>query len=161
MEYIDTTTKGILKSLVYVFAGAYAWIEGTGLNPRIMTALAILMPLDMVLGVWKSIVVKGLKNPSSKVAKKGILVKVVVFVIPAVSGLIWWALDNKETALRVVNVQLAALMIAEGYSNIGNAYTIYTGEVLSEFDAFTFMFKRIGGNIRKLLDKIIGSDDEK
>lgn len=160
MEHIDTTGKGILKAILYVPAGIYGWIEGTGLNPRIMTALAILMALDMVLGVWKSIVVKELKSPSSKVAKKGILVKVVIFVIPAVVGLIWWALGDKETALRVVNVQLAGLMLAEGYSNIGNAYTIYTGEVLSEFDAITFIFKKTGSSIRKLLNKIMG-DDEK
>ncbi len=152
---VDVSDKGLFQSLIYVFSGVYAWIDGVGIDARIMTALAVLMLLDMITGIWKSIVVKELNNPSSKTAKKGILTKFIVFVIPAVVGLIWWALGDKDTAIRVVNVLLSGIMVAEGYSNIGNAYTIYTGEVLSEFDAVTFMFKKVGGRIQKLLEKTL------
>ncbi len=157
---IDVGIKGVLKSLLYFVAGAYAWIESVGLNAYVLTVLAVFMAMDMVLGWIKAVVVKGLDNPSSKKAKKGVLVKLVMFVIPAVVGLIWGAFD-KENAMRVVNVQLMGLMIAEGYSNIGNAYTIYTGEVLSEFDAITFMFKKSAEKIRGVFEKIIGSDEIK
>ncbi len=152
--------KGFFQALVYVVAGTYAWIDSIGLNAKVVTVLAVFMALDMVLGWVKAVVVKDLDNPSSKKAKKGGLVKLVMFVIPAVVGLVWWAFDEKDTAMRVVNVQLMGLMIAEGYSNIGNAYTIYTGEVLSEFDAITFMFKKSGEKIRFLLEKVIGSDEK-
>ncbi len=155
---IDTSIKGIFKSFVYVFACIFTWIESTGLNAYVLTVLAVFMALDMFLGWIKASVVKELDNPTSKKAKKGILVKSVIFVIPVVVGLIWGALDDKDTAIKVVNVQLMGLMIAEGYSNIGNAYAIYTGEELSEFDAITFIFKKTGGKIKLLLEKII---DEK
>ncbi len=155
---ISYDIKHLFQSLVYVFAGIYAWIDSTGLNPKIVTVLAILMALDMFLGIWKASALSHLDNPTSKKAKKGIFVKLVIFVIPAVSGLIWGALGDAETAMRVVNVQLAGLMVAEGYSNIGNAYAIYTGEEISEFDAFTFIFKKTAENIRQLLNKILGDE---
>lgn len=155
---VDTTAKGILASLVYFIGAAYTWIESTGLNPKIFTILAIFIFLDMVLGWIKAATVKDLPDPSSKKAKKGILAKAVMFVIPAVLGLIWWALGTKEVAMKVVNVLLTGLMIAEGYSNIGNAYTIYTGEVLSEFDAITYIFKRAAQIIRKMLAKLLDFD---
>ncbi len=154
---IDIGIKGLLKSLLYFVAGAYAWIENTGLSAYVLTSLALFMALDMVLGWIKASVVVGLDNPSSKKAKKGILVKSVIFVIPVVVGIIWGALGDTNTAIKVVNVQLTGLLIAEGYSIIGNAYAIYTGEELSEFDAITFLFKKTGEKIRFLLDKIIGN----
>lgn len=157
---IDTTIKGWGESVVYVVAGIYAWVESTGLNAYVLSVLALFMFLDMILGWMKAIVVKELDNPTSKKAKKGILAKVVMFTIPVVSGLIWGALGDKDTAVKVVNVQLTGLMIAEGYSNVANAYAIYTREVLSEFDAVTFVFKKTAEKIRKILERIMDEKDE-
>ena len=83
-----------------------------------------------------------------------VLTKLIIFVVPAVAGLIWGAFD-KESAFKIVNLLLTALMVAEGYSVIGNAYTIYTGEVLSEFDAITFVFKKTAQKIKLLLEKLM------
>ncbi len=152
---IDLSVKGVLQSLMYFAVGAYAWIQSIGLDAYVITALAILIALDMTLGWVKAAVVPELENPTSKRAKKGILTKMVMFAIPVVVGLIWGALHDKETALKVVNVQLTGLMLAEGYSVIGNVYAIYTGEVMSEFDAITFIIKKTGDGIKKLIDKII------
>ena len=77
----------------------------------------------------------------------------IMFSIPIVVGFMWGLFD-KENAIKVINVQLIALAIAEGYSNIANAYMIYTGEVLSEFDAVTFVIKKTAEKIRKLLDAL-------
>lgn len=156
---IDTTEKGFFEAMVYVIGGFYAWIESTGLNAYVLNVLVIFIALDMVLGWAKATVVKGLENPTSKKAKKGILAKAVMFVIPVVSGLIWAAFDDRETAVKVVNVQLMGLMIAEGYSSIANAYAVYTREELSEFDAVTFVFKKTAEKIRLLLNKVM--NDEK
>lgn len=112
------------------------------------------MTLDMILGWYKASIIGSLENPTSKKAKKGILAKCIMFVIPVVVGLIWGIFDN-EKALNVVNTLLIALTIAEGYSNIANAYSIRTGQELSEFDAVTYVFKIIAGKIKKLLTKIM------
>ncbi len=156
---IDTSTKGILGSLVYFIAGIFTWLEDTGLNTYVITGLAVFMALDMFLGWVKASVVDTIENPTSKKAKKGILVKSVIFAIPIVVGVIWGALADKESAMKVVNVQLTALLIAEGYSIVGNAYSIYTGEELSEFDAITFLLKKTAGKIKLVLEQII--DDKK
>lgn len=150
---IDYSLQGFGKAIVYVFAGIYTWIESHGIDAYAFYLLIGFMALDMILGWLKSSVVKELENPTSKKAKKGILTKCVMFVIPVVSGLIWGMFD-KDNAIKVINVQLIALAIAEGYSNIANAYMIYTGEVLSEFDAVTFVIKKTAEKIRKLLDAL-------
>lgn len=150
---IDYSLQGIGKAIVYVFGCSYAWIDSKGINAYVFYLLLGFMVLDMILGWVKASVVKQLENPTSKKAKKGILTKCIMFVIPAVSGLIWGIFD-KENALKIINVQLTALAIAEGYSNIANAYIIYTGEELSEFDAVTYVFKTTALKIKKLLNTI-------
>lgn len=155
---VDTTERGLIGVAIYVVSSTYTWLESTGLNAYVLTVLAVFMFMDMLLGWVKAGRVASLPNPTSKKAKKGILAKAVMFVIPVVVGLIWGALGDKDTAMRVVNVQLTGLMIAEGYSSIGNAYAIYTGEELSEFDAITYLFKKTAEKIRFVLDKIFGDD---
>lgn len=150
---VDVTPIGIGKAVLYFFAGVYTWVESHGIDAYAFHLLIGFMVLDMILGWVKSSVVKELENPTSKKAKKGILTKCVMFVIPVVSGLIWGIFD-KDNAIKVINVQLTGLAIAEGYSNIANAYMIYTGEVLSEFDAVTFVIKKTAEKIRSLLDAV-------
>lgn len=150
---LDTSMFGWLKSAGYIIACTYAWIDEKGINAYVMSVLLCFMALDIILGWIKASIIKELDNPTSKKAKKGILSKSIMFAIPAISGLIWGAFD-KEGAIRIVNLQLMALMVAEGYSNIANSYTIYTGEVLSEFDAVTYVFKKTAQKIRGLLGRV-------
>lgn len=151
---IDSSFAGIFKTISYLFFIAYTWLESKGINAYVFYVLIFFMVLDIATGVWKSNVVKGLENPSSKIAKKGIITKVVMFTIPVVCGLIWGIFD-KENALNVVNTMLVALVLAEGFSIIGNSYTIYTREVLTEYDAVTFLFKAVGNAIKALLEKTL------
>lgn len=155
MLKLDVSFSGIMKALFYAVVCMYSWLESTGINAYVFSVLIGFMTLDMVLGWCKASIVESLESPTSKKAKKGILAKIIMFVIPVVVGLIWGIFD-KENALRVVNTQLIALTIAEGYSNIANAYAIYTKEELSEFDAVTFVFKKAGKGIKDLLTKILG-----
>lgn len=154
---INFSFKGILEAIIYVIVGIYTWVESIGLNAYVFTVLLVFMLLDMILGIWKSSVVKTLENPTSRKAKRGVLVKLLMFTIPAISGLIWGAFD-KDGALKIVNLQLSALMVAEGYSNIANAYIIYTGDKIEEFDAVTYVFKKVSEKIKNLLKKLL--DDE-
>ena len=151
---LDISIGGILKALLYCVVCAYSWLETHGINAYVFSVLIGLMSLDMLLGWGKASTVKTLENPTSKKAKKGILAKTIMFVIPVVVGLVWGIFD-KDNALNVVNTFLIALAVAEGYSNIANAYAIITGEELSEFDAVTFVIKKAAEQIRNLLSKII------
>ncbi len=139
---IDTSFLGIVKAIFYGLVCTYSWLDSTGINAYVFTVLLGFMTLDMVLGWCKASVVKSLESPTSKKAKKGILAKSIMFVIPVVVGFVWGIFDQ-ENAMKIVNTQLIALTIAEGYSNIANAYAIYTKEELSEFDAVTFVFKKL------------------
>lgn len=156
---IDTSIKGIIETSVYIITGVYAWIEDKGISAYILTVLLVFMLMDMLLGVLKASVVKTLPNPTSKKAKRGILTKILMFMLPAVSGLIWGAFDV-ESALKIVNLQLSALMVAEGYSIIGNVYAIRTGEEIDEFDAGTYVVRKIANFIKKLLKKLLNEQDD-
>lgn len=151
---VDTSLKGMAKAFMYVVACLYTWIDAHGINAYVFTALFFLMALDIVLGVIKSKVVSTLPNPSSRKAKKGILTKLIMLVIPAVTGIVWGAF-HAENALKIVNLLLTALMVAEGYSNIANAYAIYSGEELEEYDAVSFVFKKAGQKIKELLEALL------
>lgn len=158
---LDLSVKGFLKSLVYVACAAYTWVNSIGIDAYLIVALAVAMGLDMLLGWIKAAKVDSLTNPTSRRAIHGILSKSVIFAIPVVVGLVWGAIDSSETAMKVVNVQLMGILIAEAYSVIGNVYAIYTGESLSEFDAFTYLIKATGKGIRKLLEKMISNESER
>lgn len=151
---IDTSIKGIFQALVYAVGCVYAWLDTNGINTYVFTVLFGFMGLDIFLGWIKASVVKGLPNPTSKIAKKGILVKILLLLVPAIVGLVYGAF-NVENAFKAVNMFLIALMIAEAYSNIANIYMIYTGEVLSEFDAVTFVIKKAGNKLKKLIEAIL------
>lgn len=153
---IDTSIKGWAESAVYVIVGFYAWLNSTGVNAYVFSVLAFFMALDMSLGWVKAKRVHELEDPTSKKAKKGILTKLVMLVLPVVVGLIWGAFDDHESAFKVVNVLLTGLMVAEGYSCIANAHAVRTGELLSEFDAVTFVFKKTAEKIRNLLEELMG-----
>lgn len=152
---IDYSIKGWLESITYGFVAAYSWIGSTGINARIFTILATLMLLDTFLGVWKSIAVPEL-TPTSKKAKVGGLTKILIFVIPAVFGLVWGLFDP-EGAFKIVNTQLSILAVAEGFSCVGNAGAIYTREVITEFDAVTYFFKKSSDKLKNLLKKLLSN----
>lgn len=154
MIKMDTSIWGWLKTIGYGIACVYSWLDTTGINAYVFTTLLVCMILDMILGVQKAKVVNALESPTSKKAKKGIISKAIMFVIPAVVGLVWGIFD-KENALRVVNTLLTALAIAEAYSNVANAYIIYTGELLSEFDAVSYVIKKSARKIKALLEKFL------
>lgn len=151
---IDLSIYGLVKSIGYLVVGAYTCVGETGINAHVLFVLFFFMLLDMILGVIKAITVPALDNPISRKAKKGILTKIIMFILPIVSGLMWSTID-KDSAIYIVNLQLTALMVAEAYSNVGNAYTIYTGEVLTEFDAITFVFRKSAEKIKSVLEKIM------
>ncbi len=151
---IDTSIKGILKSVVYAIICTYSWLNEQGINAYALSVLLGFMITDMALGIWKAKRVSELENPTSKEAKKGIITKFVMFVIPPVGGLIWGLFD-KPNALKIVNMLIVALAVAEGYSVIGNAGAIYSGKNITEFDAVTYVFKVVGALIKNVLEKFL------
>ncbi len=156
---IDTSIKGILKSIFYAVVCGYSWLNEQGINAYALSVLLGFMILDMVLGVWKARRVDALKNPTSKEAKKGIITKLLIFIIPVVVGLIWGLFD-KPNALKIVNMFIVALAIAEGYSIIGNAGAIYSGSNITEFDAITYIFRVSTNMIKTMLEKFIGNNTD-
>lgn len=156
---IDTTMIGIAKAISYFFVCFYTWLHSTGIDAYAFHVLVVFMVLDMILGAWKAKRVKELNNPSSREAKKGIATKLIIFTIPVVSGLIWGLFD-KENPIKIVNTLLVALALAEGYSVIGNAYSVYSRKKISEFDAITYIFKSVSNAIKNLLEKTLKNFDE-
>lgn len=151
---IDKSWTGFFKSLLYGFMCVYSWLESQGIDAYAVFVLMGLMSLDMLLGVVKARKLKELENPSSKEAKKGITTKVIMLILPVVAGLLWGLID-KSNAVKISNLLLVALALAEGYSVVGNSYSVLTGKVVSEYDAVTFIFKSVSNGIRLMLEKLL------
>ncbi|MEQ3501144.1 phage holin family protein [Tenacibaculum sp. SSH1-16] len=154
--HIDYSTSGIFKAISYVFFCFYTWLNSIGIDAYAFYTLIIFMFLDIITGLLKAKRVPNLKNPSSREGKKGILSKIIMFVIPVICGLMWGLFD-KQNALKVVNTLLVALAMAEGYSAIANAGSAYSRKNLVEYDAVTYVFKSISSIIKNLLEKLLNS----
>ncbi|SED10768.1 Bacteriophage holin family protein [Tenacibaculum sp. MAR_2009_124] len=153
---IDLSLKGIVQAISYLFIGFYTWLNSVGINAYAFHVLVFFMVLDMCFGAWKANRVPELSNPSSREAKKGIVSKIIMFSIPVVVGFMWGLFD-KANALKVVNTSLMALAVAEGYSVVANAGSVYSRKNLVEYDAVTFVFKTTSRIIKNILEKILNN----
>ncbi|WP_440880627.1 phage holin family protein [Tenacibaculum sp. C7A-26P2] len=151
---VDFSLKGIIQAVSYLAICFYSWLNSVGIDAYAFHVLLLFMVLDMFFGVLKAKKIPELKNPSSREAKKGIVSKIIMFSIPVVVGFTWGLFD-KNNAIRVVNTSLIALAIAEGYSVVANAGSVYSGKNLREYDAVTYLFKVVTRLIRGLLEKFL------
>lgn len=154
-EYVELAT--------YPIAALAAIATANGINTQFIYILSILMGLDFAMGVARAALLPQLDNPSSQKATLGLIKKALVLVIIGVIALVFKVLS--ETAMPyLVNTLIAIFVVAEGYSVIGNIYMIYTGEVLSEFDAVTAIIKGVGSKletlVKKMLNRFVDSSDD-
>lgn len=136
-----TTTYVTIKNLSYIPAMIL------GLSMHSYSSLAVLLIIDVITGAWRSSVLEGGQSVTSWKAVNGLVSKFLFLLIPLVV-----AFMGKGIGLELVSLAqsaLGVLILATGYSIIGNIYTIRTGIRVKEFDAIRIILKQIEALLEK------------
>ena len=81
---LDLSFAGLIKTSPYLIMTGIYWLESQGVNIQWITGFFILLSIDILTGVWKSIVVKSLPNPTSKVGLRRVTTKFMMLLFPVV-----------------------------------------------------------------------------
>ncbi len=155
---IDTSTWGVIKSLLYVIG---TWIATNlamiGIDHKLLTAVGILMILDFFSGIWK---VRRLgEKPTSSKASDGALKKMVLLLIPIIPAFFLWRFGIKTEM--IFRGFFFIVGLAEVYSIWQNCYSAAKREKIDEYDSFTAIMKWLGNLIFKMLKKKLDDEDPK
>tara|TARA_R110000772_G_C13310332_1_gene440713 strand:- start:108499 stop:109122 length:624 start_codon:yes stop_codon:yes gene_type:complete len=153
IQKIDMSFSGILKSTPYLGASIAYWLTDYGVNIKFLGVFLLLWTFDIITGIIKSIVVPNLKNPSSATGLRRVASKFVMLLFPVILATIYSLFV--DDAVKMLNWGLMILALHEGYSTLGNFYSIRTGKMLTEFDAVSYFIKILADWIRKRIDLIL------
>ena len=153
---IDLSTGGLVKSALYplLVILTQAWYS---IPNDILMIYIILILIDVLTGVIKAITLDGLKV-KSKLLNVGIISKVLTLIIPLVLVLMFKSL-NLESKFLISSV-LSILCLSEGYSILGNIYSIRTKQDVEEFDSITYLLTWARCILKKLLLKFMKNLEE-
>jgi len=142
------TAWTVIKNAMYIPAFLL------GMSMHSFTILFALIVLDMVTGVWRGVVTNGANSITSFAFINGLVSKMLFMLIPLVIAYIGKGIgvDLHELATGCLSV----LILGQGYSVIGNIYTIRTGVPVTEFDAV----KLILAKLRDMIDSITISQNK-
>lgn len=141
-NFADTWTA--IKGFFY---GAFVFLD---IDVDVVMLLAILMGIDTVLGVLKTIIL-GNKFSFKKLIW-GMITKVSVLIVPMILALTAKALSFDFRWF--VHAVLDILVVAEAFSAITNIISIKEGKELENTDFITQLLKRIRNGLRSLISGI-------
>lgn len=114
--------------------------------------LAIFLIIDFFLWIGKSYILSWGNSIKSKKMKSWLLAKMLILLIPMLFGVtgraIWMDLSW------LVNLAWWWLIVAELYSIIRNIYAIINWEEITEFDAITFVLRKLLNIVKNILEKL-------
>lgn len=141
VEHITGTS--IVKNLGYL--GALF----IGLSTESYAILGAFMVLDTILGITRVGLNHGWKEVKSYRMTAGIISKLTVLLVPLLTV---WAGKGVGFDLHwLATWALNALILAQLYSIIGNIYSIRIGKDIDEFDAVSWVLRRVQVVIEKVL----------
>ena len=145
-----------LKTTGYIYA--VILFEFLQIPTMQFTILGVLMVIDFMAWISKQFVVNP-KEITSNRAWLGIMKKVwtLISIIAIWLVLKWIWVDGEKYVVAFVSL----LIMAEGYSVIQKIYTILTGKIVTEFDAVSLIFRKIGQMLQEIIEKSINSKDTK
>lgn len=120
-----------------------------GLSGQSVLILAVFMLVDTVLGATRVGIVHGVKYVKSYKATVGLISKLCVLSVPLFTV---WAgkgigIDLFILATGTINV----LILAQFYSIVSNIYSIYLRKDVEEFDAVSWVLRRVQMLIEKMI----------
>lgn len=142
-----------IKNLSYVLA-FLGTLEYLNLGHEAVSILAFLLLVDFFTGVLRAGIVEGGKAVKSSIGIRGLLSKLLVFLIPFVIALAGKGVGVDMSALATSS--LTIFILSTSYSIIGNIHSITTGHPKQEFDAIDYVYRQVG----EILKRIIPEDKD-
>lgn len=120
-----------------------------GLSQESYVILAVFMCIDTVLGIARVYVVHGGQYIRSYKMTAGIISKLCILLVPLLIA--YMGKGMGLNMLWLAQWSLGALLLAQFYSIIANIYSIRVSRDIEEFDAMSWVLRRIQKIIEKLL----------
>lgn len=133
-----------VKSFIY---GVFVFLD---IDVNIVKILAILMAIDTVLGVIKSIRLN--RKISVRILIWGMITKVSVLIVPMILALTAKALNFDFTWF--VHAVLNILVVSEAFSSITNIISIKDGKELENTDFITRLLYSVRSGLGKIIDRL-------
>ena len=141
-----TTFFTVLKNSSYVLA-FMASVEYLGFNPEVLVIFTILMVIDLITGIVRSIMVDGGSTFTSTAIRDGIFKKILLLGAIFTLGLAGRGVGFDLSPL--IQASITVLILAETYSILGNIHSARTGKTKNEFDAVSFILKKLLDTINR------------
>jgi hypothetical protein len=144
----NLTLWAFLKNISYIAIFTVS-IEWLGFNPLSLTIFAVLMFVDVITGIARSIRLEGGNSFTSSTLKRGVISKLLLL-----AALMSFALTAKGMGYQIDTLAQGAvnvLSLGELYSILGNVHSARTGKVKHEFDAVTFLLARVNEVLKNVL----------
>jgi len=138
-------TLTIIKNLIYV---PILWV---GLPIENYGILFVLMVIDIITGVIASYVINGKHSLKSHIFASGVTSKLLMLTVPLVLALV--AKGVGIDIIKVATHALSLFVLSEGYSIIGNYISIKQKKYVEEFDAMSFVLRKIQESILSIISK--------
>ncbi len=146
----ENTLANLKYYSLMLYAPFVAIAHFTGLNQVAMESLSLLIIIDLITGVLKTIRLG--KKPTSTRLANGVFSKLVLLFLPISVALAAKGLGAGFYML--VDTFLSILILSELYSITANIYTIGKKVEVEEFDVVSVLLRVI----RKRINKILGDE---
>ena len=146
------TSETISLAKLAGFTTVVAYIEYVGVNPEMMTLLAVLMVFDVMTWIGKRIAL-GKKDITSRKLVVGVMAK--VFVLSLLLLLAWAFKITMLGSNVAISLVVGMFIAGELYSSIQNIYTIKTQKIISEYDAVATILGWLLSFVRSKIEKML------
>lgn len=147
-KIIEVTGDGfwvIIKNVLLVFG----FLIGIGLNYDAVQVLFWLMMIDMLFGIADSAVTEGWHSITSARFGRGVVAKLMILSLPGV--LLYAGFGANHDFSQITNGFMTALIFSEVYSILGHVVAVNTGEKMKEFDAVSFVLKKLRNALKLII----------
>ena len=143
-----------MKLIILLKNGLYVPIFLAGIincKQEIVEALLVLMIIDIITGIIKSIRINGTRSIKSIILVAGFVSKILLILIPVILAYTGQGIGIDLKPL--VSGTMMVLVVAESYSSLGNIQAVRIGKDVPEFDIVSFLIKKIRKQLLRILEK--------
>ncbi len=140
------TLTSFAKHIIY---GIAFLIGAVGMSVESYIIFGVLVVIDTITGVARTIILHGGRSVTSTKLTSGIVSKAFIVTIPLL--LAWSGKGAGIDMNHLAHGVLSVLIIAELYSVLGNIYAIHIRRDVKEFDAVAFLLDKLRTIIENVL----------
>lgn len=156
MEHKTTIYDALLRYADQIKTMICTMFAFLNIDADIVKILMLLMFLDTVFGISKSIILR--KDITKEILYLGLITKMVILLIPMVLALVGKGLGYDFTP--IVDSVLRVLVASEGLSIFTSMYVIKTKKEVKNFDIITLLLSSIRKALMNLIKMWLGQIEQ-